>query len=105
MNMAATPIPKWGSDLQKEMNQRFDAQDKRMDKRFFEQDRKIGETRMLVEENNSLIKAMGEGFTLLSRKMDEFGQRLDETNRKIERGYTPLTMHAALDRRVTKLEK
>lgn len=108
--MATAPLTK--ADLRKafaEFGSCLDKRFEKIDQRFSETDergdRKIGGVKVLVEETNARIRALGEGLNLLADKVDEQGHRLDEIDRKIELGYTPLQAHGALEKRVAKLEK
>ena len=116
MNMTKD-VTKQIAALSTQMNRRFDRVDERfgtMEKRIGGVELKLGERINSVELKLDLYKeqyfapalqALGEGFASVNERLDRAVAGSQERSERIERGYTPIGTHQALDRRVTKLEK
>ncbi|MSU76400.1 hypothetical protein EXS54_02950 [Patescibacteria group bacterium] len=72
-----------------------------LDSKIDSVDRKYG---VLFEKQQDTMKLLGEGFQMLSDKMDRNHAELKTEIGEVKQGYTPISVHLALDKRVTKLE-
>ncbi len=62
-------------------------------------------TRVLLEDVQHRVQALGEGLTGMTGRIDRMERSLTTEIRATQATYTPLTVHTALDRRVGTLEK
>ena len=63
------------------------------------------DTRVLLEDVQQRVQALGEGFTGMTGRIDRMERSLTAEIRATQATYTPLATHTALDRRVVTLEK
>lgn len=129
----ADDVTKQISSLDTRMSRRFAALDKKFDEQFKGVDgrfesidgqfkavrREFGgvrqevgsirqegrETRVLLEDVQQRVQALGEGFTGMTGRVDRMEHSLTAEIRATQATYTPLTTHRTLDRRVATLEK
>lgn len=122
----ADDIAKQISTLDTRMSRRFAVLDKKFDEQFTAVRQEIGTvrqevgsvrqegrgtrqegrgTRVLLEDVQHRVQALGEGFTGMTGRIDRMECSLTTEIRATQATYTPLTVHTALDRRVGTLEK